>query len=89
MNFRLDSEIKDRVARAAAINGQGMTDFAVSTLSARADEIIEHHSIITLNSEDYAFFLRILSEKDKPSRRSLAAAERYRQGKRKGVRHHW
>lgn len=36
MELRLDRKIKERVARAAAISGQGLTDFAVSTLSEKA-----------------------------------------------------
>lgn len=87
MNFRLDAEIKERVARAAAITGQDLSDFAVSTLSLRADEIIEKHINLTLNNEEYEFFLTSLSDDTKPSKRSRSAAERYRKGKRKGVKY--
>jgi Uncharacterized protein conserved in bacteria len=87
MNFRLDAEIKERVARAAAITGQEVTDFAVSTLSLRADEIIERHTHLELNEKDYNFFLASLSEDKKPSKRSRSAAERYRRGRRKGVKY--
>src|SRR5437868_14037551 len=87
MNFRLDAEIKERVARAAAITGQELTDFAVSTLSLRADEIIEKHTNLTLNSSDYDFFLASLNDDKKPSKRSRNAAERYRKGRRKGVKY--
>jgi uncharacterized protein (DUF1778 family) len=79
LNVRLDPRIKDRVARAAALTGQEVTDFVVSVISARAEEIIDHHSIMVLNDEDYHFFLNVLSEDRKPSRRSRAAAKRYRQ----------
>jgi|SRR5882724_9597970 len=87
MNFRLDAEIKERVARAAAITGQDLSDFAVSTLSLRADEIIEKHTNLTLDSKDYEFFLAALDNETKPSKRSLSAARRYRKGKRKGVKY--
>ena len=33
MHFRLAPDIKARVARAASITGQGLTDFAISALS--------------------------------------------------------
>ena len=89
MHFRLDSEIKARVARAAAITGQGLTDFAVSTLSEKADEIIERYDSLVLSSDDYNFFLRALADDKKPSKRSRVAAERYRQGRRRGVRYHF
>jgi len=89
LNFRLDPEIKARVVRAAAITGQEVTDFAVSTLNEKATEILERHDRLTLNSDDYEFFLKALSQDRKPSKRSRDAARRYRQGKRKGVSYHF
>jgi uncharacterized protein (DUF1778 family) len=32
MNFRVDNDIKDRIARAAAIEGQNFTEFVVTAL---------------------------------------------------------
>src|SRR2546428_11286661 len=87
MHFRLAPEIKDRVTRAAAITGQGLTDFAVSALSERANKILERHDNLTLDAEDYSFFLKSLDRSRKPSKSSRAAAARYRQGRREGVRH--
>lgn len=88
MHFRLDPKIKARVARAAAITGQGLTDFAVSTLSEKADQILARHDTVLLTSDEYSFFLSALAEDRKPSKRSRAAAKRYRRGHRKGVRYH-
>src|SRR6266581_1149920 len=87
MHFRLDPRIKARVAQAAAVTGQGLTDFAVSTLSEKADEILERNDSIVLTGDDYKFFLSALTDKRKPSKRARAAARRYRQGRRKGVRY--
>ena len=87
MHFRLDPEIKARVVQAAAVTGQGLTDFAVSTLSEKADEILQRRDSIVLNSDEYKFFLKLLSDGRKPSKRSLAAAKRYRRGRREGVRY--
>ena len=87
MHFRLVPEIKERVARAAAITGQGLTDFAVSALSQRADEILDRHESVLLNRKDYQFFLTSLDNAKTPSPRSRAAAARYRRGRRKGVRY--
>lgn len=88
MHFRLDPKIKARVARAAAITGQGLTDFAVSTLSEKADQILARHDTILLTSDEYNFFLKALDDDRKPSKRSRAAAKRYQRGVRKGVRYH-
>lgn len=89
LNFRLAPEIKARVARAATIVGQDLTEFAVSTLSEKADEVLEKHDNVLLGSEDYQFFLDALSEQkaDKPSGKSKKAAEKYRCGTRKGARY--
>ena len=87
MHFRLAPEIKERVVRAAAITGQGLTDFAVSALKEVADEILERHDSVLLNRKDYHFFLKSLDDHRKPSRRSRLAAARYRRGRRKGVRY--
>ncbi len=89
LNFRLAPEIKERVARAASLSGQDLTEFAVATLVEKADEVIKQYDQILLSGEDYHFFLEALSatEIPPPSERSLKAATRYRQGTRKGVRH--
>src|SRR5437868_347415 len=87
MHFRLAPEIKDRVTRAAAITGQGLTDFAVSALSERANEILERHETVLLNTKEYHFFLESLDKVRKPSRRARAAADRYRRGRRNGVKY--
>jgi uncharacterized protein (DUF1778 family) len=87
MNFRLGPEVKERVARAAEISGQGLTDFAVAALIDRADEILARHESLLLGSDEYEFFLRALEEDRKPSKRSRAAAIRYRRGRREGVKY--
>ena len=74
-HFRLDPKIKARVARAAAITGQGLTAFAVSTLSEKADQILARRDTILLTSDEYSFFLNALAEDRKPSKRSVACRQ--------------
>ena len=90
LNFRLAPEIKARVARAATIVGQDLTEFAVSTLSQKADEVLERHDNVLLGSKDYQFFLDALGAADagEPSEKSSSAADEYRRGTRKGARYH-
>lgn len=88
MHFRLDPKIKQRVSRAAAITGQGLTDFAVAALSEKADEVLERHEAIVLTRDEYRYFLKALDSKPKTSKRARAAAKRYRCGRRDGVRYH-
>jgi uncharacterized protein (DUF1778 family) len=87
LNFRLAREVKDRVARAAALTGQDLTEFAVAALNEKACEVIEQHDHLLLESDDYQFFLGSLGNHDnpRPSKHSRLAAERYKAGKRKGV----
>lgn len=87
MHFRLAPELKKRVIQAATITGQGLTDFAISALSQRADEILDRHETVLLNRRDYELFLTFLEDRRKPSRRSRAAAARYKRGQRTGVRY--
>ena len=87
MHFRLDPEIKERVTRAAAITGQGLTDFAVYALRERVDEILERHESVLLNRKDYQFFMKALDAAWTPSRRSRSAAAGYRRGRRNGVKY--
>lgn len=89
MNFRLAASVKERVARAAELSGQDLTEFAVAALKEKADQVIERHDNLLLGSADYEFFLDALSEASvkEPSEKSRAAAERYRCGTRKGVRY--
>lgn len=89
MNIRLAPNVKERVARAAALCGQDLTEFAVATLSEKADLVIERHDHLLLGSADHEFFLNALAATDvqEPSERSKSAAEKYRQGSRKGVRY--
>lgn len=89
LNFRLSPEIKARVAKAATIVGQDLTEFAITTLNQRAVEILEKHDHLLLGSEDYQFFLNALDETEpaEPSRKSQEIADKYRRGIRKGVRY--
>ena len=89
LNFRLAPTVKERVMKAAALSGQDLTEFAVATLSEKASLIIEQHDNLLLGSEEHDFFLRALADTSvsEPSERSRMAAEKYRQGTRKGVRY--
>lgn len=89
LNVRLTTAIKERVAKAAALSGQDLTEFAVAVLSEKASLIIQQHDNLLLGSEDHDFFLETLNAPNvsEPSARSLSAAEKYRRGNRKGVRY--
>ena len=46
LSFRVASDIKDRVTRAAEISGQSVSDFACSALAREADEILARYDLI-------------------------------------------
>ena len=89
LNVRLSPTIKERITKAAALSGQDLTEFAVATLSEKANLIIEQHDNLLLGTAEYDFFLNALTDASasEPSERSRSAAEKYRQGTRKGVRY--
>lgn len=85
LNIRLSSDIKDKVMRAAAILGQDLTEFTVSTLGQRASEIIESHEQILLSEKEYEFFLNYMDKPArKPSRYSMKALVEYKRQIRNG-----
>ena len=79
LNVRLSQEVKARISRAAHILGQDLTEFASSTLSRQADQIIDNHEQILLSESDYDFFV---AELEKPARKpsvySRKAMDEYR-----------
>lgn len=88
--MRLAPEVKKRIERAAALTGRDLTEFAVAALNEKAEEVIDRYEHIVLTDDEYRFFLDSLSESpQKPSKRAAAAARLYKQGNRKGVRHHF
>jgi uncharacterized protein (DUF1778 family) len=79
LDFRLTSDVKSTIEQAAAANGQSVTDFAVSTLYARAKRVLEEESIRTLSNRDRDIFLQMLDDTNrKPNQALRRAATRYK-----------
>lgn len=68
-NFRLPSEIKDRVERAAVASGVTVTDFAIGALAESADEVLERQRSRKLSDRDRDAFLKILENDAEPNTR--------------------
>lgn len=66
-NFRLPSEIKDRVERAALASGVTVTDFAIEALAGSADEVLERQRNRILSDRDRDRFLEILEMDNAPN----------------------
>ena len=66
-NFRLPSEIKDRVEQAALASGVTVTDFAIDALAVSADEVLERQRSRTLSDIDRDRFLALLEMDSEPN----------------------
>ena len=67
LNFRLPSEAKEKVERAAVASGLTVTDFAIHALINSADEVLERHHKRTLSNRDRDVFLALLDADDDPN----------------------
>ena len=56
LNFRLPSEIKERVEKSALVSGVTVTDFAITALANTAEEILEKHRARILSNRDRKIF---------------------------------
>jgi uncharacterized protein (DUF1778 family) len=79
MNFRLPQEVKHFIERAAIVSGMTITDFAISSLVERAQEILDRHSQRILTDRDRDLFLSLLAEDAEPNSALKQAAQDYRQ----------
>ena len=78
INFRLPTDIKDVIERAAIASGQSITDFAIQTLVQTAHEVLERQQVRTLSDRDRDIFLAMLDDETEPNealRRAFAARE--------------
>ena len=79
LNFRLPSHLKQTIEQAAALTGQTLSDFAVSTLVRSARSVIEEHDRTVLSNRDRDRFLSLLDDADaSPNEALLGAARRYK-----------
>ena len=85
LNVRLSSTVKMKIARAAHILDQDLTEFAISTLNDRAIEVLEQHEAFELSEKQRQAFFDILDGvPPKSTQKALEAAERYKSGTIKG-----
>jgi len=78
LNFRLRSEIKDRIEKAASVSGKSITDFAVAALVDTADAVLERHNAANLSDRDRDIFLTILDKDVKVNKHLARAANTHR-----------
>lgn len=79
IDFRLPAELKPLVEQAAALCGQSLGDFAISTLLENAERIIHQHHVTELSNRDRDIFMAMLDDDSHPSDAVLASAQRYKE----------
>lgn len=78
VDFRLPRKAKAIIEEAAAIRGQSLSDFAVSTLLERANQIVDAERVRVLSERDARIFLGLL-DSGKPNKALRKAAAWYKE----------
>jgi len=85
LETRCSADQKALIARAAALSGRTVTDFANSTLIEAATRIIREHEVISLNARDSKAFVAALLEPPSPGKRLRKAGERNSGSRNQGI----
>lgn len=80
ISFRLSDELKKTIEDAAAELGQSISDFAISTLTQAARQVLRDHEITRLSARDRRRFAAMLDDAaSKPNKALTRAARQYKQ----------
>jgi uncharacterized protein (DUF1778 family) len=75
---RVPEALKAQLARAAALRGQSLSDFVLTTAAAAARDVLREHEILELTERDQQALAAALLEPEPPSERLVRAARWYR-----------
>lgn len=78
LHFRLPSEAKEKIERAAVASGLTVTDFAVHALLNTADEVLDRQHTRRLSDRDRDIFLAMLDADDQPNEALKSAFRAHR-----------
>ena len=87
LDFRLSDEAKARIEKAALVSGQSLSDFAASTLTREANEVLASYEATVLSDRDRDLFLELLDAPDAPNEALQNAFARYQSGRVEGGRY--
>jgi uncharacterized protein (DUF1778 family) len=79
LSVRMPREIKNRLSRAAAIQGQTLSDFIVANMLPVAESVIKEHLYITVSERDYEILMKALNNPPKPNAALLKAVKAYKE----------
>lgn len=78
---RLTPEQKELIERAAAYEGQKVSEFILRSTSEAAKRVIEEHEVIRLNGEQSRTLVNVLLNPPKPNKAMKKAFKEYQQTK--------
>lgn len=78
LDFRLPTDQKALIERAASLQGQTLSQFAISILVQTARETIQQAAVTDLTVRDRNRFMKMLDAPAEPNTALKAAAKRYR-----------
>ena len=79
IDLRLNEDDKHMIEEAAAMTNQSISQFMVSTASARAAEVIDQHRRLLLNEESWKLVMDAITNPPAPNDRLKRAANRLRE----------
>lgn len=79
LEARIPHVLKQRLERAAALEGTRISEFVTRHLFEATDNVIRTHEMMTLTEEDTARFVEALLNPPAPGQALLKAAERTRE----------
>ncbi|MBJ9325004.1 DUF1778 domain-containing protein [Citrobacter freundii] len=79
IDLRLNEDDKHMIEEAAAMTNQSISQFMVSTASARAAEVIDQHRRLLLNEESWNLVMDAITNPPAPNDRLKRAAKRHRE----------
>ena len=78
LDVRLHSHSKALIEEAAALSGQSVSEYVVSTLLQQSSEILQQHRHIQLSNRDRNQFLALLDSHEKPNAALVKAARKFK-----------
>lgn len=78
LDVRLQQQSKDLIEEAAALSGQSISDYVVSTLVRHSAEVLEKHRHVRLSNRDRDRFLALLEADDEPNEALRRAAKGFK-----------
>lgn len=78
IDIRLDSRLKERIERAAALKNVDVSSFILNQVVLAAEQEIAYHERIVLSDKDRDLFLKLVANPPEPSESLVKAAKRFK-----------